>query len=355
MPFISYAQNREDVLLWRALKDVERGFYIDAGAADPVIDSVTHAFYEHGWHGINVEPDPSLFDRLVRERPRDINLRVGLAEQPGEGILHTVGVRTGLSTLSQDVVAMHAAAGLSTTSTPIPLMTLAEVCAAHSQAPIHFLKIDVEGSERGVLAGADFARWRPWIVVAEATQPNSQVPSYSGWEPLLICAAYRFALSDGLNRFYVADEQWQRLASAFRDPVCVFDDYITSREQAGWDRAFELEAAFAAKDAEAVRHIEQLRSDIAERHRHVDLLRRALAERDKTLMELQQDLARLQDDLTLFERTAADLRDALNACESEAAAASAHAEDLGQQLEQIRKSVAWRWTAPIRWISRRPH
>ena len=35
MPFISYAQNYEDVILWRALRDVEHGFYVDVGAADP--------------------------------------------------------------------------------------------------------------------------------------------------------------------------------------------------------------------------------------------------------------------------------------------------------------------------------
>jgi hypothetical protein len=33
MTFISYAQNYEDVMLWRALKDVSNGFWIDDGAA----------------------------------------------------------------------------------------------------------------------------------------------------------------------------------------------------------------------------------------------------------------------------------------------------------------------------------
>ena len=57
-PMISYAQNFEDVILWRALRDVPNGFYIDIGAGHPVADSVTMHFYEHGWRGINVEPDP---------------------------------------------------------------------------------------------------------------------------------------------------------------------------------------------------------------------------------------------------------------------------------------------------------
>ena len=57
MTFVSYAQNFEDVMLHRALNHVVRGFYIDVGAADPEALSVTKAFYDNGWHGINVGTD----------------------------------------------------------------------------------------------------------------------------------------------------------------------------------------------------------------------------------------------------------------------------------------------------------
>jgi hypothetical protein len=53
MPFVSYAQNYEDVILWRAFRDLERGFYVDVGAADPEALSGTHAFYGRGWSGMN--------------------------------------------------------------------------------------------------------------------------------------------------------------------------------------------------------------------------------------------------------------------------------------------------------------
>ena len=49
---ISYAQNAEDVVLMRAFADVEKGFYVDVGAWDPVADSVTKAFYDIGWSGL---------------------------------------------------------------------------------------------------------------------------------------------------------------------------------------------------------------------------------------------------------------------------------------------------------------
>src|SRR5258708_13221371 len=76
MPFISYAQNCEDVILWRALRDVDRGFYVDIGAADPKEGSVTQAFYERGWSGVNIEPQAASFERLWQARARDTNPRI---------------------------------------------------------------------------------------------------------------------------------------------------------------------------------------------------------------------------------------------------------------------------------------
>jgi hypothetical protein len=55
MSFISYAQNYEDVMLWRALKHIDRGFYIDVGANDTDHDTMTKAFYERGWRGPGIK------------------------------------------------------------------------------------------------------------------------------------------------------------------------------------------------------------------------------------------------------------------------------------------------------------
>ena len=70
MTFISYAQNFEDIRLWRALKFFENGFYIDVGANDPTHDSVTKAFYDRGWSGINVEPMQNFHDTLCEPTTR---------------------------------------------------------------------------------------------------------------------------------------------------------------------------------------------------------------------------------------------------------------------------------------------
>ena len=78
---ISYAQNFEDVMLWRALKNVKNGFYVDVGAGRPELDSVTKHFYEQGWHGINIEPHSEDFLLLAAARPRDVNLNIAIGPQ----------------------------------------------------------------------------------------------------------------------------------------------------------------------------------------------------------------------------------------------------------------------------------
>ena len=69
---ISYAQNFEDVMLWRALGSVTDGFYIDIGAQSPDVDSVSKMFHEHGWRGIHIDAMASYAEELRRARPGDV-------------------------------------------------------------------------------------------------------------------------------------------------------------------------------------------------------------------------------------------------------------------------------------------
>ena len=110
-PFISYAQNREDVVLHRALAAVSEGRYIDVGANDPTLDSVTKAFYNAGWRGLTVEPVHAYAEAHRRERPGDLVFEVAVTDGgPGEVVLHDIA-DTGLSTLVDEFAARHAADG----------------------------------------------------------------------------------------------------------------------------------------------------------------------------------------------------------------------------------------------------
>ena len=235
MTMTSYAQNREDVLLDRLFPRGVPGFYIDVGANDPVVNSVTKHFYDLGWQGINVEPALAPFERLREARPRDVNLNIGLSDHEDTLTFHEFPPRlSGVSTFSAEQAAWHAEKGHSSQERQVPVTTLAKICAEHVDGQIDFLTVDVEGHERQVLEGGDWTRWRPRVVVVEATQPATTNPTHHLWEHVLTGAGYAFATFDGLNRYYVREED-SHLAAGLAAPVNVTDEFVPY-EQA---KAFE--------------------------------------------------------------------------------------------------------------------
>lgn len=61
------------------IHDKEKGFFVECGAYDGIVDSTCKFFEETlEWRGINIEPVPHLFDRLKKNRPNSINIRGAL-------------------------------------------------------------------------------------------------------------------------------------------------------------------------------------------------------------------------------------------------------------------------------------
>jgi FkbM family methyltransferase len=202
-----YAQNGEDVRLARVFPDIGTGCYVDLGAGDPVIDSVTLHFYEQGWSGINIEPDSAYFRALKVARPRDITIEAACGSWHGLGMLHAFDA-PGLSSLSHDVLQWHETHGRDLVSSmPVMVLPLEEIFQTYVTAQVDFLKIDVEGFELEVLESFDLARWAPRVVVVEATFPTTERPTWDAWEWLLVRAKYRRACFDGINCFYAQDQQ----------------------------------------------------------------------------------------------------------------------------------------------------
>jgi FkbM family methyltransferase len=245
---ISYAQNAEDVVLMRAFADVTDGFYVDVGAWDPVIDSVTKIFYDAGWSGLNLEPQPQRLALFESQRPRDTNLALAASDVDRMATL-LVAEYSPLSTLHQSVIDSSNPDYAIIDRIRTRLKPLAEILDEHARDRIiHFLKIDVEGNEAAVLRGADFNRYRPMALVIEATCPTTNAPRWPAWEKLVLDAGYQFALFDGLNRFYVCDERTDLLSKLCFGANCL-DGYITYRES-------QLRARLQAAEEE-IRRIRQ--------------------------------------------------------------------------------------------------
>ena len=221
VPFmqLSYAQRLEDYHLACAFADQETGFYIDIGGGHPVADNVSYWFYLKGWNGLVVEPQTNLLDLYAYLRPRDIALGNLVGRQDGEADFHVVERLHGLSTTLADNARTAIQLGGKVTTERRPMRSLASLVAEHGIQKVDFLKIDVEGAEADVLAGADWTTCRPSVVLVETTPPGRMAASWAEWEPALLANGYEFILDDELNRFYVAQEVPDIAARLPRAPV----------------------------------------------------------------------------------------------------------------------------------------
>ena len=203
---LSYAANLEDYHLARAFKGQAGGFYIDVGAGHPVADNVSCWFYLKGWRGLVVEPQRQLIELYPLVRPRDIAVPKLLGRTHGEVDFHVVERLNGFSSIVPEHARNAREFGAGFHTCRMPMTTLAAICEEHGVGTIDFLKIDVEGAEGDVLAGGDFRRFRPRVVLLEALAPGTMAENFAEWEPFLLDQGYVFVLFDGLNRFYVAQE-----------------------------------------------------------------------------------------------------------------------------------------------------
>lgn len=251
---MSYAQNHEDVVLWRALRSVPDGRYVEIGANDPEIDSITKAFYDRGWSGLEVEPEPEFARRYRESRTRDVVVEAAVTGQGDSVVLHRIA-GTGLSTTVGDVDAGHRESGFAAEDLTVRGVRLDDLLAetGFDSGDVHFLVVDVEGAEAEVLSTVDLRAWRPWVLVIEATEPASTRSTRGAWEADVLEAGYQFCLFDGLSCFYVAEEHAPTLARSLSYGATATDDFLDAlvvRLQTRLDEVTAEMAELAAQVAE---------------------------------------------------------------------------------------------------------
>ncbi len=222
---ITYAQNREDLIIGGFLKHIKNGFYVDVGANDPDVFSVTRRFYMSGWRGINIEPSQKLYTRLALKRTRDINLMIGVGSTNKKELFREYPKGDGLSTFSESMKKAYEKSGYEPAreyvDITVPIRTLASVFEEYSVDKIDFLKIDIEGYEYEAIIGNNWKKYRPTLLCIEANHVDKD------WRPFLMEQGYHLVFFDGLNEYYIANES-EKLAKDFVYSEAVLNrDYIS--------------------------------------------------------------------------------------------------------------------------------
>lgn len=339
MTFVSHAQNFEDVRLWRAFSDIEEGRYLDIGTQDPVRDSVSLAFYECGWRGVHVEPTPTYAAAMRLARPDETVIEAAVSTATGPIQFFEIP-ETGISTGVAEIAQRHSMAGWEHRVITVPTVTLAGLFDLMGDAPIHWLKIDVEGMEADVLESWGDHPTRPMALVIEATAPNTQTQTHQAWYDLVLSRGYRDVLFDGLSRYFIHETQAERGAALALSPN-VFDGFRveSSHFVAGGIVAQNEAAVEATRQQAEVDRQEALAATRADAAAILDATRANLEARiaagEQALLEMRQALAIQQQESRALAREAGRL-------EGQLAAETAAGVTRMQDAEAVRRDLAVR-------------
>jgi hypothetical protein len=166
VPMIAYGRNYEDVILARLFAGKTNGFYADIGGRHPRLDNTTYWLYRLGWRGILLHPDASWRDSVQHARPND-----------------------------------RLMSPLPTNSNP-----LGQILADTKTAKLDLLCVDTGGDEADILAGNDWQRFRPAVVLVAVTPADNPHPYDTGIEALLAGFGYRRVYFDGRSDFYLEND-----------------------------------------------------------------------------------------------------------------------------------------------------
>jgi FkbM family methyltransferase len=162
-----YSQDNQDKFLEENIfKGFENGIFVDVGAWDGIEINNTYFFEKkRNWTGINIEPNKTYFEKLKYQRPKCINLNIAVSEIIGtvEFNLNT-GHTVALSGIYKNYDLRHIARiknenltiGGKSKIIKVKSNTLSNILEKYNFSHVHFLSVDVEGSEFTVLKSINF-------------------------------------------------------------------------------------------------------------------------------------------------------------------------------------------------------
>ena len=182
-----YSQFEQDKYLEHNIfKGYKNGFYVDVGAHDGVtINNTLYFEKNHNWSGINIEPIKSVFDKLVINRPNDINLNCAVCNNDGvTDFLCNTGYTEMISGIKSNFDPRHLQRlhneniqmGSTTEIIKVNTKKLETIFDENNISHINYLSIDVEGAEFEVIKSINFDKVFIDIINFENNYNDVSVP-----------------------------------------------------------------------------------------------------------------------------------------------------------------------------------
>lgn len=170
---LSFAQDGEDLCLYSYINKNPnyKGFYVDIGALDPFRFSNTYIFYQHGWHGINIDGTPGSMSKFNKFRPNDLNIEAVVSDKSGEEINYFIFNDPALNCFDKIRIKEIEA------NTQYKLLkekklktkTINEILEQYlpKGQKIDFITIDVEGIDTKIIRSLNYEKYAPDYFIIE--------------------------------------------------------------------------------------------------------------------------------------------------------------------------------------------
>ena len=168
----TYAMEGEDLEVVKILKNIDNGFYVDAGGYHPLDRNNTYLLYKKKWRGINIDLSEFSIDLFNFIRPDDININVAVSNQDEPVTFYYQKKLSQLTTIKKEIAIQRMQGSIKEQKIKSNKLTNIINETKYKNRKIDFLNIDLEGADYEALKSLDFNIYRPKLVCVEIYDEN---------------------------------------------------------------------------------------------------------------------------------------------------------------------------------------
>ena len=165
----SYSMEGEDLELLRITKNINQGFYVDAGCYHPLHLSNTFLLHKKKWSGLNIDLSEFTIDLFNYMRPNDVNIHSAISNSEKEVIVYHQKKISQLTTIKKSIAQERMQGPIKEKKMISKKLTTILNDSKFCNRKIDFLNIDLEGADMSALQSLDFEIYRPKIICVEIT------------------------------------------------------------------------------------------------------------------------------------------------------------------------------------------
>tara|TARA_B100000900_G_scaffold216027_1_gene182939 strand:+ start:421 stop:1119 length:699 start_codon:yes stop_codon:yes gene_type:complete len=163
----TYAMEGEDLEVVKILKNIQNGFYVDAGGYHPLDRNNTYLLYKKNWRGINIDLSEFSIDLFNFARPEDININVAVENKDDKVTFFYQKKLSQLTTIKKNVANFRMQGQIMEREIKSNKLTTIINNTKYKNRKIDFLNIDLEGADFEALKSLDFNIYRPKLICVE--------------------------------------------------------------------------------------------------------------------------------------------------------------------------------------------